>query len=47
MRSNFCDPSSPNALTKKFWLYVKSNSNTSRIPTSAHRPEIHANDDVK
>ena len=47
MRSNFCDPSSPNALTKKYWSYVKSNSNTSRIPTSVHRDEIHANDGVK
>ena len=47
MRSNFCDPSNPNALTKKFWSYVKSNSNTSRIPKSVHRAEIHANDDVK
>ena len=47
IRSNFCDPSSPSALTKKFWSYVKSNSNTSRIPTSVHRAEIHANDDVK
>ena len=47
MRSNLCDPSNPNALTKKFWSYVKSNSNTSRIPTNVYRAEVHANDDVK
>ena len=32
MRSNFEDASNPNCLTKKFWSYVKSSSNTSRIP---------------
>ena len=32
MRSNFNDESNPNCLTKKFWSYVKSSSNTSRIP---------------
>jgi len=32
MRSNFDDTSNPNSLTKKFWSYVKSSSNTSRIP---------------
>ena len=32
MRSNFEDVSNPNSLTKKFWSYVKSSSNTSRIP---------------
>ena len=47
MRSNLCDPSNPNALTKKFWSYVKSNSNTSRIPTNVYCAEVHANDDVK
>ena len=47
MRSNLCDPSNPNALTKKFWSYVKSNSNTSRIPTNVYRAEVHANNDVK
>ena len=46
MRSNLCDPSNPNVLTKKFWSYVKSNSNTSRIPTNVYHAEVHANDDV-
>ena len=33
MRVNLNDKSNPNILTKKFWSYVKSTSNTSRIPT--------------
>ena len=32
MRSNFDDTSNLNIITKKFWSYVKSSSNTSRIP---------------
>ena len=32
MRSNFEDESNPNCLSKKFWSFVKSNSNSSRIP---------------
>ena len=32
MRANFDDEFNPNALNKKFWSYVKSSSNTSRIP---------------
>ena len=32
MRSNFEDESNPNCLSKKFWSYVKSSSNSSRIP---------------
>ena len=32
MRSNFEDASNPKCLSKKFWSYVKSSSNTSRIP---------------
>ena len=34
MRSNFDDDSCPNNITKKFWSYVKSSSNTARIPDS-------------
>ena len=32
MRSNFDDDSNPKVVTKKFWSYVKSCSNSSRIP---------------
>ena len=39
--------SNPNAVTKKFWSYVKSNSNSSRIPVQVHRNSIHANNDQK
>ena len=31
-KSNFDDTSNLNIITKKFWSYVKSSSNTSRIP---------------
>ena len=34
MRSNFDDDSNPNFVTKKFWSYVKSSSNSTRIPDS-------------
>ena len=47
MRANLNDNSSPNDLTKKFWSYVKSTSNTSRIPTQVHRKEVYANDSKK
>ena len=32
--------SKPSALTKKFWPYVKSNSNTSRISATVHRAKF-------
>ena len=47
MRANLNDKSNPNVLTKKFWSYVKSTSNTSRIPTQVHRKEVYANDAKK
>ena len=47
MRANLNDNSSSNDLTKKFWSYVKSTSNTSRIPTQVHRKEVYANDSKK
>ena len=47
MRANLNDISSPNNLTKKFWSYVKSTSNKSRIPTQVHRKEVYANDSKK
>ena len=47
MRANLNDNSNPNDLTKKFWSYVKSTSNTSRIPTQVHRKEVYANDSKK
>ena len=47
MRANLNDPSNPNAITKKFWSYVKSNSNSTRIPLQVHRTNMHANDDQK
>ena len=36
MNSNFSDKQSENAITKKFWSYVKSSSNTHRIPETVH-----------
>ena len=47
LRANLNDKSNPNALTKKFWSYVKSTSNTSCIPTQVHRKEVYANDAKK
>ena len=47
MRANLNDNSNPNVLTKNFWSYVKSTSNTSRIPTQVHRKEVYANDSKK
>lgn len=32
MRSNFDDDENENIITKKFWSYVKSTSNSSRLP---------------
>ena len=32
MRANFDEDSNPNSISKKFWAFVKSSSNTSRIP---------------
>ena len=36
MRANFSDEYSENTITKKFWSYVKSTSNTHRIPESVN-----------
>ena len=36
MQSNFSDEYSENAITKKFWSYVKSTSNSHRIPESIY-----------
>ena len=47
MRANVNDPSNPNAVTKKFRSFVKSNSNSVRIPVQVHRNSIHANNDQK
>ena len=42
MRANLTDPTNPNAVTKKFWSYVKNSSNSSRIPDSVFRNNIFA-----
>ena len=47
MRATLSDPTNPNALTKKFWSYVKNASNCSRIPDSVYRNEKHANNPSK
>ena len=47
MRANLNDKSNQNVLTKKFWSYVKSTSNTSRIPIQVHRKEVYGNDAKK
>jgi hypothetical protein len=39
MYSNFSDKQSENAITKKFWSYVKSSSNTHRIPETVHHSD--------
>ena len=39
MNENFGDDLHENAITKKFWSYVKSTSNSSRIPESVHYNE--------
>ena len=43
MRANFDNFEKPNSITKKFWSYVKSASNTSRIPDRIFYEEKHAN----
>ena len=47
MRANLNDKSNPNVLTEKFWSYVKSTSNTSRIPTQVHKKEVYSNEAKK
>ena len=47
MRANLNDNSNPNVLTKKFWSYGESTSNTSRIPTQVHKKVAYANDSKK
>ena len=37
MRANLTDTTNPNAVTKKFWSYVKHSSNSSRIPDPVFR----------
>ena len=47
MKANLIDSSNPQAITKKFWSFVKSNSNTSRIPNEVHYNGIYANSDQR
>ena len=47
MRATLSDSTNPNALTKKFWSYVKNASNCSRIHDSVYRNEKHANNPSK
>ena len=42
MRADLNDSSNPNALTKKFWSYVKNTSNSTSIPDSIHRDHVYA-----
>ena len=44
MYSNFSDKQSENAISKKFWSYVKASSNTHRIPETIHYNDIFKND---
>ena len=43
MRANFENFEKPNSITKKFWSYVKSASNTSSIPDRVFYNDKHAN----
>ena len=47
MKANLIDSSNRQAITKKFWSFVKSNSNTSRIPNEVHYNGIYANNDQR
>ena len=47
MRANLTDPTNPNAVTKKFWSYVKNSSNSSRIPDSVFRNNIFAKNPIR
>ena len=47
MKANLIDSSNPQTITKKFWSFVKSNSNTSRIPNEVHYSGIYANSDQR
>ena len=47
MRNAFFDESNPRTLTKKFWSYVKSFTNSSRIPEHIYYNNVHANDAKK
>lgn len=44
MHSNFSDKQSENAITKKFWSYVKASSNSHRIPEIVHYNDIFKSD---
>ena len=44
MYSNFSDKQSENAITKKFWSYVKATSNSHRIPEIVHNNGIFKSD---
>ena len=44
MYSNFSDKQSENSITKKFWSYVKSSSNTHRIPETVNYNAIFRSD---
>ena len=47
MKVNLVDSSNPKAITKKLWSFVKSNSNTSRIPNEVHYNGIYTNSDQR
>ena len=44
MHSNFSDDQSENAISKKFWSYVKASSNTHRIPETVHHNDVFKSD---
>ena len=47
MRSKLFDNSNPRVLTKKFWSYVKSSSNSSRIPEHVYYEKVSAANSIK
>ena len=47
MKANLVDSSNPQAITKKFWSFIKSNSNTSRIPNEVHYNGIYVSSDQR
>ena len=47
MRANLSDTTNPNAVTKKFWSYVKNSSNSNRIPDFVFRNNIFAKNPIR
>ena len=47
MKDNFMDDEDSNLITKKFWSYVKSNSNSHRIPELVHHNNIYRSEPLQ